>query len=687
MFQGLDDIDWASMEHAYGSAENVPGMLRAMRSPDAQEREQAFGEFYGAVHHQGDVYLCTAASVPFLFELAGDGHTPDRAAVVGLLVSIGREAVARGDVRYEPPLGHPQAAARMRAWSEAFVGFARDADVAVRRAAIPAVGLFPDDADRAAAVLRDRLPAESGIVERLLVVESMADLALRLPACAAEAAAWLAGLAADTAVDPATRLAAVVHRARCDPERIGEDAVPAAIALLRGVADTPVPAEEWASPPTAEPSRPADAEVRPQDLAAFEHLDRLNRVYAPTTELLRAFHTTLGPRVSQRTALLLAQLRSPDPGSRLDAIRMGADLIRGRRGDHTALVRLLAGRLRDTDHEVAAEAATALQECRAIAEPAREALAAHVAAQRAEHGREVWAAPDRRLRRSHQEAVRALAGLGDVRAVPSLLTALDGGVDRWRAVEVAGTVREAAGELAPRLCAGLRRAHRDRHGSGGAEGPLLRALAALGDPVAVPLIAAELSTSDGQWSDRGAALAGLASFGPAAASALDVIRDLAASRNRHVRPAAVAALWAVGRDHEEVLPHVLDLLGSDPTTAAGLLAEIGPPAAAALPRLRELLTDRYEWVRVHSAAALWEIAGDAEAPAVLDTLLRTWEEHPHTARGVLACLDRMGRAAEPALPLVRRDLAAGTRPGVWGDVIGEDEKRQRLCRTLIGRLS
>jgi len=34
MFDGLHDIDWASMKHAYGSAGDVPTLLWALRSPD-----------------------------------------------------------------------------------------------------------------------------------------------------------------------------------------------------------------------------------------------------------------------------------------------------------------------------------------------------------------------------------------------------------------------------------------------------------------------------------------------------------------------------------------------------------------------------------------------------------------------------------------------------------------------------
>ncbi|MCY0951436.1 hypothetical protein [Streptomyces sp. H27-S2] len=48
------------------------------------------------------------------------------------------------------------------------------------------------------------------------------------------------------------------------------------------------------------------------------------------------------------------------------------------------------------------------------------------------------------LRRDHQHAVLAPAHLGDGRALPGLLTALDAGTDAWRAVNAAGHLPQAA---------------------------------------------------------------------------------------------------------------------------------------------------------------------------------------------------------------------------------------------------
>lgn len=693
MFEGLDGIDWASMEHAYGTAEEIPALLWALRSPHIEERRMALDRFYGAVHHQGDVYPCTAASLPFLFELAADGATPDRAAVVALLVSIGQESLERGfeddgtEIEYYPPSGYVRAITFLRERGGEFAELARDSDPDVRLAAIGGLGLFLDDADRAATVLRELLAAEQGIAARLQVVQAAAALALRLPAASHQVMDWLGGLAADPAQGPVTRLAALVQRARCAPDEIGEDVVPAAVVLLRETARTlPV------RPIAPDPSHPAATDtVAPQVVAAFADLDRHTRVYAPTTALLRTLHEALGARLPERTAVLAEQLSSPDPGARLDAVRMSGELMRTWRGDHTRLLLLVAHQLTTADEEVAAEAAAVLEACHPIAAPAQEALAAHIDAQRAAHGPNVWAAPQAPLRRSHQEAVRALARLGDTRALPSLLAALDSDVDAWRAIQVAGHLPQAADQLVPRLCKHLRGIDLSQQWTEMSVNAILAALTALGDPAAVPLVVDTLGAAvrHEQHGVTRSALKALGAFGPAAAGARDVIRSLTTATDALVQPAAVTALWAVGADLTEVMPLLLGLL-DDPITfrisdAADVLGEIGPPASVALPRLRNLLTHDYEWVRVHCAAALWEIGGETESTAVLDALLQAMTKNPATANHVVACLDRMGPLAAPALPLLREQLAPPRRGGRFQSV-EHDEELQRVSRTLIARL-
>ncbi|GCE00639.1 hypothetical protein [Embleya hyalina] len=92
-----------------------------------------------------------------------------------------------------------------------------------------------------------------------------------------------------------------------------------------------------------------------------------------TTRTPRTLHDALGQRVAWRTETLAAQLRSPDPGTRLDAVRVSFDLMKTWRGDHAVLVALVADQLDTDDAELAAETVTVPDACRAIAEPAREA--------------------------------------------------------------------------------------------------------------------------------------------------------------------------------------------------------------------------------------------------------------------------------------------------------------------------
>ncbi|MFE9887294.1 hypothetical protein [Streptomyces scopuliridis] len=104
VFADLDAQPWAELEHAYGSAEDLPEQLRALAGADEEEAGEALGELYSCILHQGSVYEASARAVPYLAGLAAAGVRAD-----DLLVLLG--GIAESEAVYDgTPPGECQAA-------------------------------------------------------------------------------------------------------------------------------------------------------------------------------------------------------------------------------------------------------------------------------------------------------------------------------------------------------------------------------------------------------------------------------------------------------------------------------------------------------------------------------------------------------------------------------------------------
>jgi hypothetical protein len=150
---GLDDVAWEDLEHAYGSAEDVPMHLRSLLSASADERAKAQYWLSASIHHQGSVYSATSEAVPFLVALARDEATPDRAWVVRFLadVAVGRPD-AYGWAGFDPGVldeegaGADDARAAYDAVEEALddvLALFADGDAEVRACAARTASFFP----------------------------------------------------------------------------------------------------------------------------------------------------------------------------------------------------------------------------------------------------------------------------------------------------------------------------------------------------------------------------------------------------------------------------------------------------------------------------------------------------------------------------------------------------------------
>lgn len=88
MLEQFSSINWSDLSHAYGSAEDVPHLLRDLTSPDEQLRGNARGTLYTNIYHQGTVYQASAYAVPFLVEILQQETVSEREEVLVLLAHL-----------------------------------------------------------------------------------------------------------------------------------------------------------------------------------------------------------------------------------------------------------------------------------------------------------------------------------------------------------------------------------------------------------------------------------------------------------------------------------------------------------------------------------------------------------------------------------------------------------------------
>ncbi|WP_338493651.1 PBS lyase [Streptomyces sp. SJL17-4] len=715
MLTGIEEVDWASLGHAYGPADDVPELLRGLASADPAERETALDGMYGAVHHQGDVYDSTLACIPFLLELVADPAVEDRGCIVELLTSIGGieldddeelDELDPDDEEFIPAANYAMAAAAIAAGADVFLGLVSDPDPEVRLAAPCALASLHPEPARVLTLLRERLTVERDTEVRLALVAAVGRIALRHASLRTETVDWL-GWLARAAQDPGLRLAALAQRARCAPADIPDDIVPWVTGLLEEIrtsARGPVaPGTERAATPTL------IGQVRE---LLEEHA--AGRPAPWTEELLRTLHAALDDRVDDRIALILAQLRSPDWGQRSDAIWLCGGLIRIWRGRYEEVVRLVGAQLDDPEPRLWEAATSFLERLFELGAPAADALATRLAVgpaagvdtgtgtgtgQGSGRGSSVGGSGSVQSgfvgRSGRDGALLALARAGDTRAVPLLARALEEREVRRELLYAMDGLGPSAAMLAPLLRRRLAEVELDERLYDRAA-PLLYALAAVRGSQAVPEVLRVLRGAPSNRRDwvRESALRTLAAFGPAAQEAVPDMRGLLAADSATVATTAARALWAAEGDLGEVLTALERWLrpgvsGADWCSAAQALGEIGPAAASTAPALGPGLASRDLWVRVRSAAALWRVSGDAAA--ALPVLLAAWEENRHARVDVAECLAEMGPAASEAQLVILTELTRRRRHNAREGASGShdihlDEKLLTVCRAALARM-
>lgn len=111
-------IDWSRLEHAYGSAADVPQLFEQVGDPDMAE--EGWDGLFSSLCHQGTVYPASFAALPVLADIATGRRPGDRQAALALaggIVAGERHLHQPGHVRAH----YPQALAELHRMAQHYL--------------------------------------------------------------------------------------------------------------------------------------------------------------------------------------------------------------------------------------------------------------------------------------------------------------------------------------------------------------------------------------------------------------------------------------------------------------------------------------------------------------------------------------------------------------------------------------
>ncbi|MEV5983149.1 hypothetical protein [Streptomyces sp. NPDC052114] len=314
MVEEIDDIDWAALEHAYGTADDVPGLLRAAGSADARVREDAVEELFSSLCHQGSVYSATVAAVPFVARLALDG-TGDRLSMLWLL-----HGAATGSGRE-----YRQVRRAVAGTLPTLLGLAADDDPAVRRTLVWLVAAGEEASVPLLPLLRARFETEEDADVRADLVTALGLLDVSPGPRTARNQALL------TAAEPAVRRAAATDLLRTAP-------LPLSPALVESALDA------HAASSDDDCAHPWPSAYIPFQERLLDDPDATLRAVARGAPL--AWELTQTWRDRERAVLPWLARAATDAEDLCRVARVGAAIPAGEAAEHSASVPWLAGHLR-----------------------------------------------------------------------------------------------------------------------------------------------------------------------------------------------------------------------------------------------------------------------------------------------------------------------------------------------------
>lgn len=192
---GLDSINWSQLSQAYGPADDVPTLLRALQSADSEVYLTGYDACLSNIYHQGSRYSASVKAVPFLYALLGRQTTKNRQSLLYLITSLAvghpDSSVPNGvDVaKWEKQIANTQEPSASEHSHYEFatyeaaerglssvIRYLEEESPAMRATAAHALAFFPRHSDTSAAALFGLLSRETCSVVRSTIVLAIAIL-------------------------------------------------------------------------------------------------------------------------------------------------------------------------------------------------------------------------------------------------------------------------------------------------------------------------------------------------------------------------------------------------------------------------------------------------------------------------------------------------------------------------------
>jgi hypothetical protein len=226
MLDNLDDIPWSELEHAYGSAGDIPNVLRAVVSSDPAQRSWAQDMLDMGPFHQGSIYSCTPFVVHVLLQIVQEEGTADLPWILEYVSQVLAAALFVLSTS-EPPSQDPEQAfaaqilVEIRAQWPLLFSMLEHVDPHVRLALLRLLVLLKADLPHLETVMAEMLTVETdeSIRPALVFCSSLVAGSAPLP--------LVQRMLETTAESPLVRIASGFGLIAAEKERIADEALAA----------------------------------------------------------------------------------------------------------------------------------------------------------------------------------------------------------------------------------------------------------------------------------------------------------------------------------------------------------------------------------------------------------------------------------------------------------------------------